>query len=97
MQSLDSFSSLKSFKVNNSEYNYFSLKNFFEDFNINIDSVPYCLKILIENILRNENPKYMSKANIKNAFHKFTEKNNLGVSKISTDEVIEKIKGLLDE
>tara|TARA_Y100000590_G_scaffold443891_1_gene573941 strand:- start:5261 stop:7903 length:2643 start_codon:yes stop_codon:yes gene_type:complete len=76
MQSLDSFSSLKSFNVNNSEYNYFSLKNFFEDFNINIDSVPYCLKILIENILRNENPKYMSKANIKNAFHKFTEKNN---------------------
>ena len=54
MESLDSFRTKKTIIIDNKEYKYFSLKTFFNKINIKHEIVPYSLKILIENFLRNE-------------------------------------------
>ena len=59
MESLDSFRTKKSIIIDNKEYKYFSLKTFFNKINIKHEVVPYSLKVLIENFLRNEEtPNY---------------------------------------
>ena len=55
MESLDSFRIKKSIIIDKNEYYYFSLESFFDKIGINSNLFPYSLKILLENILRNEN------------------------------------------
>ena len=66
MYSLDSFLIKKSFFVDNKEYFYFSLEEFFKKFDIDSNFFPYSLKILLENNLRNEDGKRINASQIKN-------------------------------
>ena len=66
MYPLDSFLIKKSFFVDNKEYFYFSLEEFFKKFDIDSNIFPYSLKILLENNLRNEDGKRINASQIKN-------------------------------
>ncbi|AZL16317.1 aconitate hydratase AcnA [Rickettsiales endosymbiont of Stachyamoeba lipophora] len=44
---------LKNFHIEGVEYNYYDLKQASDEFNINLDKLPYSLRILFENLLRN--------------------------------------------
>ncbi|MDA0656775.1 MAG: aconitate hydratase AcnA [Proteobacteria bacterium] len=55
MASLDSFDAKRTFNVNGKEYTYFSLAAASENGAGDLTNLPYSLKVLAENMLRNEN------------------------------------------
>ncbi|MCP8900995.1 aconitate hydratase AcnA [Gilvimarinus xylanilyticus] len=54
----DSFQSKSTLDVNGKSYRYYSLKALEGDYNL--DRLPYCLKVLLENLLRKEDGKSVS-------------------------------------
>ena len=48
-------------KAGNKTYKYYSIKKYAEDNGFNINSLPYSLKVLLENLLRNSDKDYMKK------------------------------------
>ncbi|MDP4822353.1 MAG: aconitase family protein, partial [Aestuariivirgaceae bacterium] len=65
MTSLDSFKCRKSLKVGNKTYSYFSLKAAEKNGLKNISQLPVSLKVLLENLLRHEDGRTVTKADIK--------------------------------
>ena len=65
MQSLDSFKCRKSMKVGNKTYQYFSLKAAEKNGLDGISSLPYSLKVLLENLLRHEDGRTVNAEDIK--------------------------------
>ncbi|WP_436643801.1 aconitate hydratase AcnA [Microbaculum sp. FT89] len=63
--SLDSFKARKTLKVGNKSYEYFSLKAAEKNGLKGISTLPYSLKVLLENLLRNEDGRTVKKADIK--------------------------------
>ncbi|MEJ8574784.1 aconitate hydratase AcnA [Microbaculum marinum] len=63
--SLDSFKARKTLKVGNKTYEYYSLKAAEKNGLKGISSLPYSLKVLLENLLRNEDGRTVKKADIK--------------------------------
>ena len=63
--SLDSFKARKTLKVGNKSYEYFSLKAAEKNGLKGISSLPFSLKVLLENLLRNEDGRTVTKADIK--------------------------------
>jgi aconitate hydratase len=61
----NSLNTKKSFKVNNKEYQYFSLAEASKQLNQDISKLPYSLKILLENLLRFEDGDVVKVADIK--------------------------------
>lgn len=47
-------------KAGNKTYKYYSIKEYAEDNGFNIKSLPYSLKVLLENLLRNSDKEYIS-------------------------------------
>lgn len=64
MTSLDSFQTKRTLTVNGSQYDYFSLPALEEAGIKNISSLPYSLKILLENLLRHEDKVSVSRDDI---------------------------------
>jgi aconitate hydratase A / 2-methylisocitrate dehydratase len=62
--SLDSFKSRKSFKAGSKSYSYFSLKAAEKNGLKGIARLPYSLKVLLENLLRHEDGRTVTKADI---------------------------------
>ena len=54
MASINSFDWKRAFNVDGKEYNYFSIKAAEENGAGNLSNLPYSLKVLAENLLRNE-------------------------------------------
>ncbi|MCD6397551.1 MAG: aconitate hydratase AcnA [Spirochaetaceae bacterium] len=48
----------------NKTYKYYSIKKYAEENGLNIDSLPYSLRVLLENLLRNSEKDYMNKEDI---------------------------------
>ncbi len=63
--SLDSFKSRKSLKVGSKTYTYFSLKAAEKNGLKGISALPASMKVLLENLLRNEDNRTVTKADIK--------------------------------
>jgi aconitate hydratase len=61
---LDSFKTRSELTVGNSKYQYFSLPKLADATRQNLDRLPYSLKILLENLLRNEDGKAIMKADV---------------------------------
>ena len=55
MESLDTFSTKKSIIIDKKKYYYFNLEKFFNEIGLDSKKIPFSVKILIENILRNAN------------------------------------------
>ena len=54
MTSLDTYKTLAKIDINKKKYFYFDLNKLSEQFNINLKTIPYSIKILLENLLRNQ-------------------------------------------
>ncbi len=64
MASLDSFKSRKKLIVGNKTYHYFSLKAAEKNGLKGISALPYSMKVLLENLLRNEDGRSVTKSDI---------------------------------
>ena len=93
MESLDSFRTKKSIIIDNKEYKYFSLKTFFNKINIKHEVVPYSLKVLIENFLRNEENKNVNLEKFKN-FNTIYKNKNLEFSFYPTRVLMQDFTGV---
>jgi len=61
---IDSFSVRSRFSVGEAERDYFSLPKFAESTGIDVARLPYSLRILLENLLRNEDGKVVRKSDV---------------------------------
>ena len=68
MNSKNSFKSEKTLDIDNNTYKYFDLNEVAKQFNINLSQVPISLKILLENLLRNEDGESVNKDMISSVF-----------------------------
>ena len=64
MASLDSFKSRKKLTVGNKTYHYFSLKAAEKNGLAGVSALPYSMKVLLENLLRNEDGRSVTKDDI---------------------------------
>jgi aconitate hydratase len=76
MTSLDSFKCRKTLKVGTKSYVYYSLPLAEKNGLTGISKLPYSMKVLLENLLRNEDGRSVKKADIV-AFSKWVKKRKL--------------------
>ena len=75
MKNINSFNSEQNLKINGSTYKYFNLKVVSDKFKINLSKVPISIKILLENLLRNEDGENIDRDMISKIFNSLKEKN----------------------
>ena len=68
MKNKNSFNSEQILQVNNQIYKYFDLKIVAKKLNIDLSRVPISIKIILENLIRNEDGENINKETISNAF-----------------------------
>ena len=66
MQSKNSFNTLTNLTISGKKYVYFDLKSLSKIFNFNLNKVPISIKILLENLIRNEDGDFVTKKMIEN-------------------------------
>ncbi len=76
MKNINSFNSEQNLTVNNQNYKYFDLKTVSEQFNIDLSKIPISIKIILENLLRNEDGETVNKEMISTAFKSLSKKVN---------------------
>ena len=54
MKSINTFNTRSEININGEKYIYFDLNILAKNFNLNLLTVPYSTKILLENLIRNE-------------------------------------------
>ncbi len=64
MKRLDTFSTQSILRIDDQDFNYFSLPKLFDRLNIDSAKMPVSIKILLENMLRNEDGKRVQKMHI---------------------------------
>ncbi len=75
MKNINSFNSEHNIRVNNKDYRYFNIKSVAKLFNVNLSRVPISIKILLENLLRNEDGEIVTKDMISSVFKSLSESN----------------------
>ncbi len=73
MQSLNSFNTQKKIIIDKTEYKYFDLKTLSKIYNFELERIPNSIKIIIENLLRNEDGEAVTREMIDNLCKKITE------------------------
>ncbi len=73
MTSLNSFNSRKKIIIDKREYTYFDLNTLSQIYNFELAKIPNSIKIIIENLLRNEDGEAVTKEMIDNLCKKITE------------------------
>tara|TARA_B100001121_G_scaffold174584_1_gene152251 strand:- start:1300 stop:3939 length:2640 start_codon:yes stop_codon:yes gene_type:complete len=68
MKNINSFNSEQNLEVNNKIYKYFDLQAVASQFNIDLTKVPISIKIILENLLRNEDDENINKNMISSIF-----------------------------
>ncbi len=76
MKNINSFNSEQILEVNRQIYKYFDLKTVSDHFNVNLFNVPISIKIILENLLRNEDGDIINKKMISSAFKSLENKEN---------------------
>ena len=66
MQSKNSFNTLTNLTISGKKYVYFDLKHLSKIFNFNLNKVPISIKVLLENLIRNEDGDFVTKEMIEN-------------------------------
>ena len=75
MKSQNSFNTLKNLTINQESYKYFDLNVLSKKFNFNLNDVPNTIKIILENLIRNEDGETVTKNMIANLCSEITLKN----------------------
>ena len=73
MKSLNSFDTKKNIIIDEREYTYFDLKTIAQFYNFKLGNIPNSIKIIIENLLRNEDGEAVTREMIDNLCKKITE------------------------
>ena len=68
MKNINSFNSEHIIEINNQKFKYFDLNKVAKHFDINLNKIPISIKIIIENLLRNEDGENISKDMISKVF-----------------------------
>jgi len=69
MKNIDSFKSEDTIEISNQKFKYFDLNKAAEYFDIDLSQIPISIKIIIENLLRNEDGENVSKNMISKVFN----------------------------
>ena len=75
MKNINSFNSESIIEINNEKFKYFDLNKVAEYFDIDLNKIPISIKIIIENLLRNEDGEDISKEMISNVITNLKETN----------------------
>ena len=78
-KSLDSFNCKRTLTVGSAEYSYFSLVEAEKNELTGITQLPYSMKVLLENLLRNEDGRSVTKESIQAVANWLTDKGKAGV------------------
>jgi aconitate hydratase len=78
-KSLDSFNSKRTLKVGDAEYTYFNLPEAEKNGLTGISRLPYSMKVLLENLLRNEDGRSVTKEAIQAVAAWLTDRGSAGV------------------
>ena len=54
MNSLDTYKTFSKIEINGKKYLYFDINKLLKKFSINSNDIPFSIKVLLENLLRNE-------------------------------------------
>ena len=68
MKNINSFNSEQNLHINNQKYKYFDLNTVSKQFNLDLLNIPISIKIILENLLRNEDGIAVNKEVIVNFF-----------------------------
>ena len=69
MKNINSFNSEQIIEINNKKFNYFDLTNVAKQFEIDLNKIPISIKVILENLLRNEDGENINKDMISKVFH----------------------------
>ena len=69
MKNINSFNSEHLIQINNENFKYFDLNKAANYFGINLNRIPISIKIILENLLRNEDGESVTKDMISKVFH----------------------------
>ena len=96
MKTLNSFNSVQNLTINNKLYKYFDLKTVADKFNLNLSTVPISIKIILENLLRNEDGESVNKEMINSVFNslKTNNENALEISFSPTRVLMQDFTGV---
>ena len=96
MKNLNSFNSEQKLVIDNKIYKYFDIKKVSKIFNIDLQKVPISLKIILENLLRNEDGENISKKMISTVFNSIdgNNNNNLEISFFPTRVLMQDFTGV---
>ena len=68
MKNINSFNSERIIEINDQNFKYFDLNKAAEFFDVDISKIPISIKIIIENLLRNEDGENINKEMISRVF-----------------------------
>ncbi len=75
MKNKNSFNSEQIIEINNKKFNYFDLTNVAKYFDIDLNNIPISIKVILENLLRNEDGENIDKEMISKVFSSLKESN----------------------
>ncbi len=76
MESLNSFNALQSITIDNKNYKYFDLNILASLHSFDLSKIPNSIKVILENLIRNEDGKSVTKEMIANLCNKINSKND---------------------
>ena len=76
MKNINSFNSEQIIEINNKKFNFFDLTSVAKHFEIDLKKIPISIKVILENLLRNEDGENINKDMISNVFNSLKEINN---------------------
>ncbi len=76
MKNINSFNSEENLEINKRLYKYFNLKTVADQFNVNLKDVPISIKIILENLIRNEDGESINKEMISSVFNSIDKNDN---------------------
>ena len=76
MKNINSFNSEANLEINKHFYKYFDLKTVADQFNVNLLNVPVSIKIILENLIRNEDGESINKEMISSVFNSISKNDN---------------------
>ena len=97
MKSINSFNSEQILKVDNQNYQYFDLKTVSNNFGLNLNEVPISIKIILENLLRNEDGYIINSKMISSVFESLKNKhqsNSLEIAFFPTRVLMQDFTGV---
>ncbi len=75
MKNINSFKSEQIIEINNQKFNYYDLKKVAKHFDIDLNKIPISIKVILENLLRNEDGENINNDMISKVFSSFKTNN----------------------